>query len=83
MQIAPRITSTLGNMVEVNAGNQIILEATISGSPSPTSIWMKSKTLINETPRINIVQRDRQSQLVIDNATRDDSGNFNLLIYIY
>uniref|UniRef100_H2YLF2 Titin n=1 Tax=Ciona savignyi TaxID=51511 RepID=H2YLF2_CIOSA len=79
---APSITldASCRELLEVRAGQDIVIEATIVGKPKPTAIWTRGEEQIKSTSDGSVTAETllNQSRIIIRSCNRSDAGNYVL-----
>ncbi|XP_071453239.1 hemicentin-2-like [Hetaerina americana] len=87
--VAPSLGGTSPVLKVVAIGENITLKCSPTGSPSPSLRWFKNGYLIGntfdeetETPNVNtiVISKDGRD-MVINNASKDDDGNYTCISY--
>uniref|UniRef100_H2YFD1 Titin n=1 Tax=Ciona savignyi TaxID=51511 RepID=H2YFD1_CIOSA len=78
----PRIEfdAKLRDVLTVKAGDNVKLEAKISGRPTPTAKWSKHEGQINEMAQIETT--DYSTLLLINDCSRNDAGRYVLTLVV-
>ena len=62
--------------VRVKVGDSIKVDARISGTPIPDTVWAKDKKSVKSTPTLNVVHEDYRAKMLFSAAKRVDSGTY-------
>ena len=80
----PEITmdASCNRIVEVRAGQDIVIEAHVSGKPKPTSTWKHGDKEMKSVSDGSVVVETalNRSQLKIRSCKRSDAGNYTLFV---
>lgn len=72
--IDPEYTKTL----VINAGDSFKLDADVHGKPAPTIQWFKGDKQLENTLRCEIKNTETRAMIVVKDALRHHSGDYNL-----
>lgn len=77
MPYAPRI-SIESEELETKILSTAIIEAKVTGDPSPTIVWFKNDEELIENERIKIMYEDDIAAVVIKNVEVEDEGEYKI-----
>lgn len=77
---AEPIIDLLSNTFSVKAGNDLKIDFPFKGVPPPTAAWKKDGNMLRETSRVNVTTSDTSSQIVIKDATKVDTGVYEVTL---
>ncbi|XP_030222782.1 titin-like isoform X1 [Gadus morhua] len=72
------VNDRCNQVVVVNAGVLLRIDATITGRPQPMAFWSKNSRRIDTKGRFEITSTKTQTSLLIKESTRKDSGQYIL-----
>lgn len=65
----------------IEAGGDIVLEAMVSGKPTPSVEWVKDDTALKNSSQFNIKAKDDKHTLTISSASPADSGAYKCIAH--
>uniref|UniRef100_A0A8C1H1W1 Titin n=1 Tax=Cyprinus carpio TaxID=7962 RepID=A0A8C1H1W1_CYPCA len=68
------------DVIVVNAGDNIVLDADIHGKPTPDIQWLKEGKEIDKTLRIEVRSTQKYASITIKDCTRLDGGEYDLVL---
>uniref|UniRef100_A0A8C9SSG4 Titin-like n=1 Tax=Scleropages formosus TaxID=113540 RepID=A0A8C9SSG4_SCLFO len=69
------------DVVVINAGCTLALDANVYGKPEPDVIWLKDgKKFEVTTQKVDIKTTSKSTVLIVKDCTREDSGCYNLIL---
>uniref|UniRef100_A0A8C1S6F9 Titin n=1 Tax=Cyprinus carpio TaxID=7962 RepID=A0A8C1S6F9_CYPCA len=79
LAIQPTVRTKLSTY-NVQVGQDLKIEARISGHPKPTITWTKDGSVLKQTTRVNVADTAHHTTLTIKDATREDGGMYNIAV---
>uniref|UniRef100_A0A671KJU4 Titin n=1 Tax=Sinocyclocheilus anshuiensis TaxID=1608454 RepID=A0A671KJU4_9TELE len=79
LAIQPTVRTKLSTY-NVQVGQDLKIEARISGHPKPTITWTKDGSALKQTTRVNVADTAHHTTLTIKDATREDGGMYNIAV---
>uniref|UniRef100_A0A8D0CMM4 Titin-like n=1 Tax=Scleropages formosus TaxID=113540 RepID=A0A8D0CMM4_SCLFO len=74
-------TGPIADVVVINAGCTLALDANVYGKPEPDVIWLKDgKKFEVTTQKVDIKTTSKSTVLIVKDCTREDSGCYNLIL---
>lgn len=77
--IEPSVRTKLSTY-HVQVGQDLKIEARITGHPKPTITWTKDGAALKQTTRVNVADTTTNTTLSIKDSTKDDGGMYNITI---
>uniref|UniRef100_A0AAR2LG40 Titin n=1 Tax=Pygocentrus nattereri TaxID=42514 RepID=A0AAR2LG40_PYGNA len=68
------------DVIVINAGENLVLEADIHGKPIPDVQWLKEGKEMDKTLRIEVKTTQKCASITIKDCTRLDSGHYDLVL---
>uniref|UniRef100_A0A673JCI7 Titin n=1 Tax=Sinocyclocheilus rhinocerous TaxID=307959 RepID=A0A673JCI7_9TELE len=68
------------DVIVVNAGANIVLDADIHGKPTPDIQWLKEGKEMDKTLRIELRSTQKYASITIKDCTRLDGGHYDLVL---
>uniref|UniRef100_A0A672QCM9 Titin n=1 Tax=Sinocyclocheilus grahami TaxID=75366 RepID=A0A672QCM9_SINGR len=68
------------DVIVVNAGDNIVLDADIHGKPTPDIQWLKEGKEMDKTLRIEVRITQKYASITIKDCTRLDGGDYELVL---
>lgn len=68
------------DVIVVNAGDNIVLDADIHGKPTPDIQWLKEGKEMDKTLRIEVRSTQKYASITIKDCTRLDGGHYDLVL---
>ncbi|RXN36975.1 hypothetical protein ROHU_002464 [Labeo rohita] len=68
------------DVIVVNAGDNIVLDADIHGKPTPDTQWLKEGKEMDKTLRIEVRSTQKYASVTIKDCTRLDGGHYDLVL---
>uniref|UniRef100_A0A3P8WBQ1 Titin n=1 Tax=Cynoglossus semilaevis TaxID=244447 RepID=A0A3P8WBQ1_CYNSE len=68
------------DVIVVNAGDHLVLEADIYGTPTPDVIWLKEGKEIERALRIDVKTTQKSAAITIKDVTKLDTGHYDLVL---
>ncbi|KAL3982100.1 Fibronectin type III domain family protein [Acanthocheilonema viteae] len=79
-KLAPKINLTGLFDIRVRAGSPIHLKVDYEGEPTPKASWKISDVPLTGTDRIEIITKDKTSEIVIPSSVRCDTGTYMIQV---
>jgi hypothetical protein len=73
---SPKFTSTVLN-VTVTAGDPVILQCEVDGTPEPVITWRKDSRILSSDKNVIITKRRFKSLLTITKVSKSDQGRYS------
>uniref|UniRef100_A0A3Q3X203 Titin n=1 Tax=Mola mola TaxID=94237 RepID=A0A3Q3X203_MOLML len=68
------------DVIVVNAGEHLLLEADIYGKPIPDVVWLKEGKEIDKALRVEVKTTQKRAGITIKDVTKLDSGHYDLVL---
>lgn len=68
------------DIIVVNAGEHLLMDADIYGKPSPDVTWLKEGKEVEKSLRIEVKTTEKNAAITIKDVTRLDSGHYELVL---
>uniref|UniRef100_A0A1I7VVS1 non-specific serine/threonine protein kinase n=1 Tax=Loa loa TaxID=7209 RepID=A0A1I7VVS1_LOALO len=79
-KLAPKINLAGLFDIRVRAGSPVHLEVNYEGEPTPKASWKINETLFTGTDRIEIITKDKTSEIMIPSSVRGDTGTYTIQV---
>lgn len=57
-------------------GEQVVLSCNVTGTPLPTTTWLKNGEILSSSDNTYILNDDGLAKLIVNGAVEDDSGEY-------
>uniref|UniRef100_A0A3B1J5P9 Titin n=1 Tax=Astyanax mexicanus TaxID=7994 RepID=A0A3B1J5P9_ASTMX len=74
------IIDLLFSTYSVKAGDDLKIDVPFRGRPHPEVVWKKDAHSLKQTTRVNVLTSKTSSKIVIKDATREDSGKYEITL---
>lgn len=68
------------DIIVVNAGEHLLMDADIYGKPIPDVTWLKEGREMDKTLRIEVKSTEKRASITIKDVTKLDSGGYQLVL---
>lgn len=74
------IINLLFDTYSVKAGDDLKIDVPFKGRPQPEVSWKKDGQVLKQTTRVNVLTSKTSSKIVIKDATKDDTGKYEIML---